>query len=579
MLNRILWLSALCVGSLIPAQGKYLFSTNFNSGRIPAVMSTADLDGTSGSDDDYRYGNTDKGWTVTMISGGQYAAVSPSHTRSEVAQCNTLSTPSVSITGTRPMLRWRGRSVHPDFPEKYSVLVHDIEADTDAVLLTVEEESDVWRTRAIDLSQYIGRNITVTFRCESINRYLLAIDDIMIGDPEEISLIATPTSPEYIGLWGKSEDYATISGTVSNMGIPLSDASLVCVVDSRDVDTLPIPGEWRCGQTQSYSFSIPVSLNAATPYTIYMQASDGTRTPLMEHRVFASHFPRTLLVDEYTGLWCNNCPKGILDTEALQRRFHSQIITLGVHINDALQCDDYRNEVSVYSIPYMTLNRNADTGADNTSKFNTEFDAPTIAHISIDAYTLSARDIAVKASVTMAETTDNTSDRYRIGYLLTHDVVTTTPKPSLRQENSLSTVASDRFYFLPSKIASDLSPNHHVVATGLFAHTGRPYTLPKSMEGLTPIAAEWNFQAPDVIEDLTQTTLVAYVLDSSTGIILNAVAQPLDRQPSASLPSTSFPSSDALPEYFTLSGIRVSNPSRGLYIVRRGHFISKEFIQ
>ena len=36
---------------------------------------------------------------------------------------------------------------------------------------------------------------------------------------------------------------------------------------------------------------------------------------------------------------------------------------------------------------------------------------------------------------------------------------------------------------------------------------------------------------------------------------------------------------DAAPEYFNLQGVRVNNPSDGIYIVRRGHSVSKEYIK
>ena len=69
--------------------------------------------------------------------------------------------------------------------------------------------------------------------------------------------------------------------------------------------------------------------------------------------------------------------------------------------------------------------------------------------------------------------------------MLTHDVVKEDDN-EYRQKNGLGTVASERFYYLPSSIKSDLSPNHNVVVSAEDAFSGRPYSLPSSFPGWGP---------------------------------------------------------------------------------------------
>lgn len=576
-------LSALCAGSLLSTHAKYLFSTNFNSGRVPAVMSATDDDGTWGAETDYRNGHTTNGWTVSMISGGQYAAVSPSHTRSDVAQSNLLSTPAFTVSGTRPMIRWRGRSVHPALPEKYSVIITDKNSAQSTILTTIDAEDAAWRTRAIDISAWMGREVVVSFRCESTNRYLLAIDDIQIGDPEDINWQAHSSTREFAALWGASEGTAPIHVQVSNMGMPLQSGAVVLMSGETEIKRMELTEPWLCGDTLTLSAQLPVKLNTSTPYAVYIEDASMARTKVYEHRVVSSNFPRTLLMDEYTGLWCNNCPRGSLEIEKLQSRFGDQIIPLSVHINDALQCDDYRNEVTVYSIPYMRLNRNNSTAGDDASKFETEYLSPTDAMIRITGFELQDANLSVNAEVQWAADLDNTSDRYRIGYLLMHDVISTSLRPSMRQENALTTVASERFYFLPSKIEADLSPNYNVVATGEYAHSGRPYLMSYALKAFTPLQTQWLMPVPETVDDIQSATLVAYILDSTTGHILNATSQRLDRQPEeSSAPAieidTNLNTDSIATEYYTLSGVRVVNPAHGIYIVRRGNTFTKEIL-
>lgn len=570
---------ALALGSILPeVSAKYLFSTNFNSGRIPAVMSVTDEDGTWGDDADYREGNTSQGWTATMVSGAQYAAVSPSHTRSDVRQSNLLTTPAVTLSGLRPMLRWRSRSIHPDFPEAYSILLSEVETGAQTLLFHTDSAPTVWQTHALDLSPWLGKQVKITFRCESVNRYLLAIDDIQIGDPEEANWQASVTTPSFVGLGDTPEGTAPVSGYIENMGLPVADAAIICLADGLEVGRRPIEGQWSCGERVDFTFDLPVRLESTTPYEIAVIAND-TPAKVLSNSVRASHFPRTLLLDEFTGLWCNNCPRGILEVENLQARFGSQIIPLAVHISDPLQCDDYRNAFSVHAIPHMMLNRNPESGDTDSSKFAVELTAPTVAEISLADPQISDRQLSVKACVQMAYNTDNSSDRYRIGYVLTRLVATDLPDVTLRQVNAMTTVASDRFYYLPSKVVSDLHPNHNVVSSSVDAISGRPASLPSEIPAYTPVESVLQLDLPDCITDLKDAALVAYVVDSQMGLILNSTRTPLDRTSALvnTVPLADHPA--AAPEYYSITGQRILNPSAGLFIVRRGNHIAKEILK
>lgn len=572
-------LPAMAALAVMPAQGTYIFNTRFNSGRVPAVMTAVDNDGEPLSQADYRIGYTTDGWTVAMVTGGQYAALSPSHSHTMNPQSNLLSCPALVISGQRPMLRWNGRSIHPAFPEAYRVLVQETGSETPQVVFEIAAEEDQWRTRAVDLSPWIGKEVVISFECVSVNKYMLAIDDLYIGDPEEVNYKGVVTSPEYVGLaWGypgQDEGYAAVTGIVENMGMPLASGRLVCMSDGQEVASEPI-ADFLCGDALDYRFDIPVSLDKATPYTIEVEDADGQRTVVVDNRVFCSHFPRTLLLDEFTGLWCNNCTSGMLEVERMERRFGSQLVSLTLHVNDELECAEYRQGTSVFNVPWMMLNRNSDVAGESTSRFEPELDAPTVAHIEISGYEISGSQLLAQAKVTWATDLVNSGDRYRVGYVLTHDVVTDEPVTSMAQSNGIGTVQGERFYYLPSKVRSDLSPNRNVVVSGEHAHQGRPYTLPAEMKAMEPFTAEWSMFKPEALSDLSDAHLVAYVVDSANGRVLNACVQDLDAEVVSVCPPAVDVDDAGMPaEYYTLDGIRVDKPGRGLHIERKGSRVRK----
>lgn len=575
--NSIAMILALAAMTSGTVEAKYLFNTKFNSGRVPAIMSVKDNDGQEISQGDYRLGYTTDGWTAVMVTGGTYSAVSPSHTRTSEPQSNLMSCPAVTIAGERPMLRWKGRSIHPYFPEAYRVLLQETGKEEPEVIFEMKAEEPVWHTYAIDLTPWMDKEVVISFECVSVNKFLLAIDDIYIGDPEEAEYTGCVQAPEYIAYRGDSTD---ISGYVENMGMPLTGGKLVCLVDGEVVDTEALPENWICGERFDYSFSLPVSLNEQTKYTVAIEDASGERTSVVESQVFASHFPRTLFVEEFTGFWCTNCPAGMVEFQKLQRRFGDQMIGVSVHANDALTVTNYFEANRKYSIPWFELNRVNSTEGSSTKNFDAEYLTPTVAHIAITKYDIDGERLDVEASVQWAEDLDNASDRYRVGYVLVRDIFTDEPVAEYRQTNGVSSLSGEQYYYMPSYVNSDLSPVHNTVLTSEFAHEGRPYSLPSSIKAGEPVAATWGVIKPEGLDDFKNAKMVAYVIDQMDGRIMNACIQDLDKEPvSISLPiADEDAEGDYTPEYYTLDGIKVLNPSKGIYIVRRGSKVSKVVI-
>ena len=299
-------LPAIALLAVLPARAEYLFSTKFNSGRIPAIMTTEDRDGEPLSTADYRNGYTDKGWTVAMVSGGQYAAMSPSHSRTDKPQSNLLSTPAFTVSGTRPMIRWKGRSIHPDFPESYLVLVQETGKDTPDVVyecLGEGEEldlNDVWTLHAVSIESYIGKEIKVSFECISTNKYLLAIDDLYIGDPEEQMYQCEVSTPVFVGTeWDGSdasgEQGLLFRGVLWNMGMPLEGGRVAFMSEGEEIASMPVEGVLRCGESCDFSMRVPLERDRTIPYTIDVVDADGNHTTVTENILGCSYFPRTLL--------------------------------------------------------------------------------------------------------------------------------------------------------------------------------------------------------------------------------------------------------------------------------------------
>ena len=95
------------------------------------------------------------------------------------------------VVDTNAVMRWKARSVSLDQPittnESYEIHLYSGEATgyedfTNAAIYSVTAEDTVWTHHEIDLTAYAGDTVSLAFRHTSDNQYILAIDDILVGE-------------------------------------------------------------------------------------------------------------------------------------------------------------------------------------------------------------------------------------------------------------------------------------------------------------------------------------------------------------------------------------------------------------
>lgn len=558
---------------LIPASAQaYIFSSNFNSGNLPRTMTTTNEAGLTPIAADYRYGYTEKGWCVDQVYGDgyAYAALCPTHTLSKEPSRSVLSLPALTIEGDAPILCWEAMSMIPGMGESYSVTVTEGTAEPQTIF-TIDEEAETWRTRAVDLSAYKGKEVVISFICTSINKYMLALDNIMVGDPEDTYTAVYDLSNPLVAY---GDGHASVSGVAGNYGKAIGATSLALYSGSEKVDEMEITSPWTAGVEIPFSLSLPVTLNEQTPYKVVAEG-EGVSITLQEGNLYATSYQRHLLIDEGTALWCNNCPDGLLNVQALERTYGESVICLSSHIRDILACEDYNKALSFFSIPRLVLNRNRNSEADSDKKFGPYLFEPTDMCIDVTEYTYEGDVMNVNVAVRSAKDLDNSSDRYRVGYTITTDFISTAPDPRFIQDNMGGGVVKRQFHFLPSKIPAELNPMKGVVITADNAFDGFPGSLQGEFKADEPMEFSWDVTLPDLLSNWAAGRVVAYIIDTETGHVVNSTAALLNNPTTSICRPSIEEDADAPTEYFTIDGLRVSNPGKGLYIMRRGSKVSK----
>lgn len=550
-----------------PTSAKADYKPNFNTGRLPKEISASNANGLSPVLECYAAGYTTGGWTVDRVGLKGYCAVSPTHTRSDEACENIMALPELDIEDGM-WLRWDALSVHPDFPESYRVEAVAEEGNP-VTLLDVDAEEGVWTTHIIPLSEYAGRRLGIRFVCTSTNRFMLAISKLSIGVPSTPEFVTIDSTARYAGII--DSDAALVKVTATNVGATADFPYVECGngEDSSLYGSYPLSSEWLTGETRTFAFEIPLGENGGKhTYTVVALAAQGSdRVTLCEGTVYASWYTRTLLADKGTGMWCQNCPKGILEMEKLEREFGDAVIGVDTHSYpdlDPLANPSYWDGLGFVAAPYFMLDRLKGSVGGSADGFSRYYDRPTAFKITIDEIRPEGDDaIRVTAGVTTAVDTDNSTDRYRIGYVLTADFYQPDER-KFAQHNDVSTPSGDRFYFLPTRIPADLMKYHDVSLTSANAFSGFEKSLPSKLEQGVEYSFSWNVARPELLDDIADGRVVAYLIDTESGAIENTAARSPGQE--TSVPSLTV-NDAALPVVDVIAGgsLRVTLPDAGGY--------------
>lgn len=511
------------------------YELTFKGGKFPAGVEATSLSSFVPDASGYQRGWTRDGWTVDRYGSIGYVALAPTFNLSELKVESLLALPQIEI-GENDVLSWNAISFMAERPESYSVVAIDVDTQNITSLIEIERESSSWHPRALALGGLAGKNVRIGFLATSSDGYMLALSGVKISAPESGNIQFCGQMPRHFFGTEDLRDESSalnavaISMTLTNTGAILSSGRLSAISDGKEQYHIDIDNNWMPGEEREVSFLIPASMDASTPYSIeFAPLSDSEqKINLFESSFYTSDFRRNLVVDEGTGMWCVNCPNGIMALDDLERTYPGSVIELTTHYNDYLQNISYFNALGYRQLPYMTLNRIASSSGENTKNFGDYIDMPCRFGIDLAANIAEDGSIIAKANITSAESVDNAAGNLRIGYVLIQDF----HKPGFEafyQRNNISITSGLQYYYLPSTIPSDLAYFHNVtLSEASEAFDGIEGSLPAELKSGESYEHTWRIVLPDWSErtgleiDARNCKVVAFLLDSTDSHILNA---------------------------------------------------------
>lgn len=146
------------------------------------------------------------------------------------------------------------------------------------------------------------------------------------------------------------------------------------------------------------------------------------------------------LVEEFTGLWCGNCPLGYAALETLNEAFPGEFVALAYHNGDPMEVmSSYPVDVNSYGYPCATVNRDGlYTPSRLYSTWPAAADKIVNSVVSVDLSWANEEKTIIRSTTKVQFAEDQKGADYRIGACLVSDGLT---NPSWVQSNYFSSNA------------------------------------------------------------------------------------------------------------------------------------------
>lgn len=541
--------SLFCVLGLSAERVDY-FATSFSDG-LPLGTLTLDRDAQTLHFTMVQAG-FDQGdsWRVFTSDGNSYAA---SPARHKTAKGETLQAaddwmvlPPVRIMDRDATLEWQGMTLAESinlgcsYEVRVSTTGGDPEDFNEAPLLSVEAEGlEGWNHHELSLAAYAGLQIWIAFVHTSLNREILALDDIRVSGSPGLYRLTSQIPPYHFG-----EAPLQLTASVqATSATPLQTFTVYCDC-GKDVMQRSYSGLNLTSSSDAFevAFPEPVRLlpGEVLNYKIWMEVegNSSVEQPAVVGTTesFLFEAQHRTLVEEGTGMWCTYCPRGIVAMKRMREKYPDTFIGVAVHYDDALGATqniaDYCSEIHFPSFPSAYVNRVTlcgdpyPIGTDGRHTlqeggletcFLAEQSIPAPADLALTWSKLPNGKFGVAATVCFAVNSADTD--YRFAAIAVEDGVN---GQGFYQTNfySGSNVDMGGFEALPTRI-----PNYtfeEVARALLLPYEGAVGSIPAHVQAGETYG--YSFEVSNVpYDNLSNVRVVLMLLDAATGRVVNAV--------------------------------------------------------
>ena len=285
---------------------------------------------------------------------------------------------------------------------------------------------------------------------------------------------------------------------------------------------------------------------------------------------------RRIVVEEYTGMWCQYCPRGIALMKNLERNYPENFIGIAIHITDPLTCSDYAwNAAAIQRYPTLQMNRSrllpnftAVTEFEEEMAMGADMDVDVTAQ-----WDKAKENVTITPRVTFRTTPQDKP--YAIAYVLTEDGKANTAwvqNNHYSGDTGLLGISTELDQFINSPRALRGYPNDFtaVAARGVYNPSGE-YLIKNPIEIDKPQSFNQVFNVSQIrlLHDKTKLKVCVLLINTANGQIENAAKCSItDADPAGISPVKEGQNTAVEVARYTLDGRRLHGPQRGINLVK-----------
>ena len=287
---------------------------------------------------------------------------------------------------------------------------------------------------------------------------------------------------------------------------------------------------------------------------------------------------KRVVVEDYTGLWCQFCPRGIVIMEALQRLYPNDFIGIAIHCRDELSTGAYGSAMENKWAPGKPS-----IWFDRTEKIN-DFNVESMFHnmqakvsplnIEVTAqWNADSSNVNVSASLTACMQPAE-GDTYALAYVLTEDGMQNDNwvqfNKSSEWQQYVNAPEELDFFRNAGYFVYGLTYNHVAIAA---------QGIEQGIEGSVPTTFDGGdtFEHTTTFDNLSQYSLIqskkqlavcALVINTRTHQIANAAKCAITSSTTTGISHATLSTPPTAPQHFGIDGQRISPTAPGLHIIR-----------
>ena len=510
---------------------------------------------------------------IVVEDNGNPVACSTSWYQPAGTSNDWLITRDFIVNDENATLTWIARAYDKDYSDGYAVYVSETgntvaDFDITSPLFLVASEKNKWTRHRLSLASYRGKKIWLAFVNNSTDMSRLYIDNIRAGVEPDVYIASNAS--RITSFTGATDISVTVH---TEKDEPVSNFTI---------------GIEYNGQTYTEYFERilnpdePVKLtlehkpvigrNETINYRLWVQSG----SELMEISNELTCYVKGVVCDEFTGTWCQYCPRGIVAMKKMADEYPDNFLGIAVHVSDIMYCGEYYNEIShrvnINGYPYFMMARDKSKVGDPNlieTYFKKTVNEDPVAGMDVKTeYNETLNQIKVETDLWFIE--DYEEADYRLTYILIENNVHQPGNSDYNQNNAYSggnLGEMGGFEDLPFVIPADQMYYQDVVRGYFGDFNGMEGSIPSVIEAGKQISYDFSFEMPENVLVSDNTEVIVLLIDGNNQAINGMKAE--IRTGSTGLINVSDMNNDAIEVgRYSVDGVRVGENYKGIVLIK-----------